>query len=136
LFISLLLWLLIALTTWPVFVAVNLAISYFVGEGSVIDMLAQEPMRNIVASFKQGYKESAIIAAIIGLVAVIDYQLLSKNRFTGYFAGVFVIVACVVVNFIYFKEPGQEIFGFALSGVVLWIIYKFVDIGFRIRRVG
>ena len=136
LFISLLLWLLITLTAWPVFVAVNLAISYFVGEGSVIDTLTQEPMRNLIASFKEGYEASAIIASIIGLVAVVDYQLLTKHRFTGYFAGIFLIVACVCVNFIYFKDPGQEIIGFFLSGLALWILYKIVDVGFRLRRIG
>jgi len=136
LLISLLLWILISLAAWPVYAAMNFLLGYVIGEGSVIDMWTQEPKRNLISSFIEGYKASAFVAVLLGLVAAIDYQLLAHNRLTGYIAGIFVPIFCVVLAFIYHVEPMQAMTGFALAGLVLWILYKFVDIGFRIRRTG
>jgi len=104
------------------------------GEGSVLDLINQEPKRNLIASFMHGLEESAIIAGILGLVAVIDYQLLSRNKLTGYFAGIFVPIYCVALAFVYYKEPSDVLAGFALTGLALWVLYKLIDIGFRLRR--
>jgi len=132
---SLFLWLFISAAAWPAYVAANLAISYFVGEGSIIDLWNLEPKRNIVANFIEGYKASALLAIVIGLVAVVDYQILSRHRITGYIAGILLPVGCVALAFVFFPEPGYVLPGFALMGIALWIVYKFIDIGFRLRRV-
>jgi len=134
--ISILLWLLIAAAAWPVFVAVNLAISFFVGEGSVLDTWNQVPKRTLITDFINGYKSSALIAALLGLVAVVDFQLLSRNKLTGYIAGILVPVCCIGIAFWHYPEPSYVLPGFALTGLALWILYKFIDIGFRLRRVG
>lgn len=134
--LSLVLGLLIATAAWPVFVAVNFGLSWLMGEGSVIDLWNLEPKRNLVADFIHGYKSSAPIAALLGLTAVIDFHLLTRGKLTGYFAGIFVIIFCTSLAFIYYAEAGQILPGFALTGIVLWILYKVVDIGNRLRRVG
>lgn len=104
------------------------------GEGSVIDLWTQEPKRNLINSFIEGYKNSAFFAALTGLVAVIDYQVFARNRLTGYIAGILVPIFCVSLAFIYYPEPMQVVSGFAISGLFLWFLYKMVDIGFRLRR--
>ena len=136
LFISLLIWVVMALAAWPVYVVVNFAIGYFMGECTVLDLLNQEPKRNILVSYREGFIGSAVFAGILGLVAVIDYQLLSRNRLTGYFAGIFVPIYCVALAFIFYKNPNDVLVGFALTGLVMWFLYKIIDIGFRIRRTG
>jgi len=133
---SIILWLIIAAAAWPVFVAANYAISMFIGEGSIIDTWNQIPKRSIVADFIEGYKTSAIIAALLGLIAVVDFQLFSRHNLTGFIAGILLPVSCIAIAFIYFPEPGHVVPGFALTGFGLWILYKIVDIGFRLRRVG
>lgn len=132
---SLILWLIITAAAWPIFVAANYAISMFIGEGSIIDKWDQIPKRSIVTDFVHGYKSSALIASLIGLIAVVDFQLFSRNNLTGFIAGILVPVSCVALAFIYFPEPGHVVPGFALTGLGLWILYKLVDIGCRVRRV-
>ena len=133
--ISLLLGLIIAATAWPAYVAANFAISWFIGEGSILDVWNQAPKRTIIADFIQGYKSSAVFAAFIGFVAMLDFQLLTRHKLTGYCAGLFVPACCIGLAFMYFPEPGYVLPGFVLTGFVLWILYKMVDIGFRLRRV-
>lgn len=134
LLISLLLGVLIALAAWPVYVFVNVAINYFSGEASVIDLWVQEPKRNLIQSFVEGYKASAIIAVCLGVVAAADYAIFTSNRLLGYIAGITVPAFCIGLAFIYHVNPIQVMLGFALTGVLLWVLYKLVDIGFRLRR--
>jgi len=115
-------------------VVVNIALGFFLGEGSVIDLWSQEPKRNLVNSFIEGYKASAIIAAALGGVAALDYLILTSNRLTGYFAGISVPMFCVAITYLYYKEPSHVLLSFIVTGFVLWVWYKTIDIGFRLRR--
>lgn len=131
---SISLWVLVALAAWPAYVAVNLGISFVIGEGSIVDLWGQEPKRNLIASFIDGYKSSAVIAVTIGFIAALDFLLLAGKRFTGYFSGISIPIACVAVAFIFHAEPIPFVTGLALTGIVLWILYKFIDILCRLRR--
>lgn len=133
---SLILGLLIAAAAWPVYVAVNIALGLLMGEGSVIDLWNLEPKRNLVADFINGYKLSAPIAILLGVVAVIDFQLLTRFKITGYFAGISVMLCCVAVAFVFYKDPKHVLTSFVATGLILWLVYKIVDIGCRLRRVG
>lgn len=126
--------LLIGLSAWPVFVVVNFALGIFLGEGSVIDLWYQEPKRKLMTSFIEGYAASAMIAGALGLVAAIDYLILARFKLTGYFAGISVPIFCISLAYLFYKEPGQVLLSFAITGFVLWIWYKTLDIGFRLRR--
>jgi len=134
LFISLLILVLIGIAAWPIFVFVNIALGYFLGEGSVIDLWNQEPKRNLVSSFLEGYTASALFAAALGVVAAIDYLVLARSRLTGLFAGISVPIFCVALAYLYFKEPMQVLLSFIATGFVLWVWYKTIDIGLRLRR--
>jgi len=133
---SFVLCLLIVAAAWPAFVAVNFALGWLMGEGSVIDQWKLEPKRNLVADFIYGYKSSAPIAIMLGFVAVIDFHLLTKTKLTGFFAGISLILCCAALAFVFYADAWPVLPGFALTGLVLWILYKLVDIGCRLRRVG
>lgn len=134
-FISLILWLLIALCAWPFFVAANALVGSFTGEANVLDNLQHEPKRKVLQEFLLGYKLSAGVAALVGLVAVVDFQLLSKHSLTGYIAGILIPIVCIALAFVYYPNPASVLPGFAIAGLGLWVVYKFVDIGSRLRRV-
>jgi len=132
--VSLLILLMIGLAAWPVFVVVNLSLSFFLGEGSVIDLWNQEPKRLLINAFIQGYIASATFAAMLGVLAAIDYLVLTRFKLTGYFAGISIPIYCVALAYLYYKSPEQVILNFAITGLVLWVWYKTIDIGFRLRR--
>lgn len=134
LFISLLIFLLVGLAAWPAFVFANIALGFLLGEGSVIDLWNQEPKRKLVSSFIEGYISSAPIAAALGVVAALDYLILARSRLTGFFAGISVPIFCIALAYVFYVEPAQVVLGFIVTGIVLWIWYKAIDIGFRLHR--
>lgn len=131
---SLLVFALIGLAAWPIFVIVNIALGFLLGEGSVIDLWNHEPRRNLIESFIDGYKASAIFAATLGVVAAIDYLILAHSRLTGFFAGISLPIFCIALAYLYYKDPMQVLLSFIITGFVLWVWYKAIDIGFRLRR--
>lgn len=133
--ISLVFGVFIAAFAWPFYAGANAIISTVIGEGSILDSINQVPTKIILADFISGYKQSAPIAAAIGLVALVDYLLLSQNKYTGYISGILVVIACVAIAFVFYKNPLHVLPGFALTGALLWLLYKVLDILFRIRRV-
>ncbi len=133
--ISLVFGLFIAAFAWPFYTGANAIVSILMGEGSILDSVNQIPTKNILADFIVGYKHSAPIAGALGLVALVDYLLLSQNKYTGYISGIFVVIACVALAFVFYKNPSHVLPGFALTGAMLWLLYKVLDILFRIRRV-
>lgn len=133
--ISLVFGLFIAAFAWPFYTGANAIIAIVMGEGSILDSINQIPTQNILAEFIVGYKQSAPIAAAIGFVALLDYLLLSQNKYTGYISGIFVVIACVALAFVFYRNPAHVLPGFALTGALLWLLYKVLDILFRIRRV-
>jgi len=126
-FISLLIFVLVGLAAWPVFVLVNIALGFVLGEGSVIDMWNQEPKRNLIDSFVEGYISSAFIAAALGVVAALDYLILARTKLTGFFAGISVPIFCIGVAYLYYIEPTQVLLNFIATGCVLWIWYSYID---------
>jgi len=118
-FISLLIFVLIGFAAWPVFALVNIALGFFLGEGSVIDLWHQEPKRNLVSSFVEGYISSAFIATALGFIAALDYLILSRSKLTGFFAGISVPIFCVAVAFHFYIEPAQAFCGFGIRPSIL-----------------
>jgi len=132
--ISLLIAIVIGASAWPIFASVNVVIGYFIGEGSIIDLWMLEPKRKLIDSFIEGYIGSAKIAGLLGLVAAIDYLILARFKLTGYFAGIGVPAFCIAIAFHFYKVPSQVMLGFGITAFILWIIYKLIDVGIRVRR--
>jgi len=131
-FFNLLLLLLISLTAWPVFVAVSVALSLWVGESPVLTLFAMEPKSKLLAEFIIGFKASAAITGALGVLAVVDYQLFSRHRLTWLFAGLSLPVACIGMAIYFYHEPVPLLPAFATTGIVLFVIYRLAD---RLRRM-
>lgn len=132
LFFCLLVGTLIAASAWPLFVAAGGLISYWFGEGSIIDAINNLPKQTIIDDFWFGYRKSIHIALGLGALAAIDYFLLSQNRFTWIIAGLSLPLACVGLLFTYYKDPATLLPTFVMTGVGLFILYRFADLARRL----
>jgi len=131
-FFSLLVGALIAVSAWPLFVAAGGLLSHYFGEGSILDTVNNVPRETIIADFWFGYHQSKQLAIGLGLLAAIDYFLLSQNKFTWLIAGLSLPVACIALLFFFYKDPAPLLPTFILTGVGLFILYRFSDLISRI----
>ncbi|MBX2837641.1 MAG: hypothetical protein KTR35_12345 [Gammaproteobacteria bacterium] len=126
-FYCLFLWLLIAAACWPVFCAVSLTMGYLTGEGWVLDALTLEPKRVFLAHFLEGYTKSLIFSIPIGLLAVLDYLLMSRTRITWMISGLTLPLALAIGVFFVYKDPMPILPTFLIAGFVLVILYRLAD---------
>jgi len=132
---SIVLFLLIAVSAWPAWVAASAGISYFMDVIGVQDFFHARPKRLWLSEFIHGWKESAPIAAALGGLAVIDMQLLTRKRFTLLIAGISLPIALVALGLFIFKDYGLEMVPvFATTGIILLVVYRFSEILSRIER--
>ena len=131
---SIILFMLITAAAWPVFVAVSAALSLWVGEGSVLDAFVEEPKRLLLANFLIGYRSSLIVTIPLGILAVVDYQLFSHHRLTWIIAGFSLLVACLGIDFYFFRDPIPILPVFAITGFILVLLYRLSDIFRRVSR--
>lgn len=112
----------LALLVWPVFVLTSLFISYLAGEGSIVNTWYLEPKRNVLAHLLEGYKNSAIIAAIVAIVALLLGAV--HRQYKALRLAVFVILplaGVVLANYFYTDSQSVQL-AFISTGVVLAII--------------
>lgn len=131
-FFSLLVGVLIAVSAWPLFVAAGGLLSHWFGEGSMLDAINNVPKEKILADFWYGYQQSIRIAIGLGILAALDYFLLSQYRFTWIIAGLSLPLACIGLLFAFYKDPAPLLPTFVLTGVGLFILYRFADL---VRRL-
>jgi len=132
-FLSLFLFLSIAISAWPAYVACSIALSHLTEMLSVLDFIDAKPKRLLLREFLEGWRQSAPVACALGVLAVIDLQLLIRNRYTRYLAGITLPLALIALTLVFFKNYGFELAPtFAATGVVLWIIYRTLELLSRI----
>ena len=131
-FFSLLVGLLIAVSAWPLFVTAGGLLSLWFGEGSMLDAINNVPKEKIIADFWFGYQQSTLIAIGLGLLAALDYFLLSQNKFTWIIAGLSLPLACIGLLFVFYKDPAPLLPTFVITGVGMFILYRFADL---VRRL-
>ncbi len=129
---SLLLWVLITAITWPVFVLASSLISYWVGEGAFVDSYNLIPNDALFADFIAGYRGSLIVTVPLGLLAVLDFHLLSRHRLTWIIAGFSLPAACIAIAFYFYRDPMPLLPAFSACGVFLFIVYRTTE---WLRRV-
>lgn len=129
---SLLVGVLIAVSAWPLFVTSGGLLSHWLGEGSMLDAINNVPEQKIIDEFWFGYQQSMQIAIGLGLLAALDYFLLSQNRITWIIAGLSLPIACIGLLFVFYKDPAPLLPTFVMTGVGLFILYRFADI---VRRL-
>ncbi|MEE9334529.1 MAG: hypothetical protein V3U65_10610 [Granulosicoccaceae bacterium] len=132
LFFSLLVGVLIAASAWPLFVTSGGILSHWFGEGSMLDAINNVPEQKIMDDFWFGYQQSMLIAIALGILAALDYFLLSQNKFTWIIAGLSLPLACIGLLFVFYKDPVPLLPTFVMTGIGLFILYRFADL---IRRL-
>jgi len=129
LFLSLFLFIFIAGSAWPVYVASSVAISHFSDMLGILDFIDARPKRLLLTEFLDGWLKSLPVACALGLLAVVDMQLLIRNRFTYFLAGISLPIALIALTLVFFNQYGFELVPvFALTGVVLWFIYRILEL--------
>lgn len=132
---SVMLFLLIAASAWPAYVAASAGTSLFLDTLGMQDFFALRPKRLWLQEFIDGWKQSAPVAAALGLVAVVDMQLLTRRYVTAFIAGIFLPLATVGLGLWFFKDYGLEIIPtFAGTGIILWFIYRISELVSRYER--
>ncbi len=129
---SLLVGVVIAASAWPLFVLIGGVLSQWFGEGSMLDAINNVPKEKVMADFWFGYQQSMPFAIGLGILAALDYFLLSQNKFTWVIAGLSLPLACIGILFVFYKDPAPLLPTFVLTGVGMFILYRFSDL---IRRL-
>ena len=133
-FLSLFLFLSITVSAWPAYVACSITLSHLTEMLSVLDFIDAKPKRLLLTDFLEGWRQSAPLACALGVLAVIDLQLLIRNRYTRYLAGITLPLALIAVTLVFFSNYGFELVPtFAATGAVLWIIYRTLELLSRIE---
>ncbi len=123
----LVLWLLISALAWPAFVASGTVLSFLHKEGWQLDAWHLLPTRELIHYFISGYEQSLIISIPLGLVAVIDYLLLSRYRITWFVGGILLPLSGAVLAFTLYKQPMVALPTLVLAGLILAIVHRLID---------
>ncbi|MEE9319165.1 MAG: hypothetical protein V3U76_01850 [Granulosicoccus sp.] len=122
-----LLCLLVTALTWPLFILVASTLGHVNGEAWLLDAWALDPQHQVKAYFLNGWIKSLPVAAALGVVALIDYQLLSRYRVTWIIAGILLPTAGAGIAFAFYGEPMNALPALALTGLALAIVYRLFD---------
>ena len=118
------LWLLVTLAAWPAFVLVATALGLWSGEARQLDAWTLAPKRQLLAHFLDGWRESAVVAASLGVVAVVDYLLLSRYRVTWIAGGILLPAAGAAVALALYRDPAAALPTLAATGLLLAVLYR------------
>lgn len=123
----LVLWILISTLAWPAYILSATLLSYLSGEGWQLDAWLQIPRQALLSHFLEGYKLSCIVAIPVGFIATIDYLLLSRYRITWLLGGILLPITGAVIAFILYKQPIIALPTLILTGLLLAIVHRLVD---------
>ena len=126
---------LVAFAAWPAFVAVSTLLAMGFGEARQLDAWALEPKRALLAHFLEGWGASLPVAAAVGVVAVVDYLLLSRHRATWLIGGILLPVAGAALAFAFYPDPATALPALATTGLALAVLYRVFE-GLRQRLAG
>ncbi|MFK8081452.1 MAG: hypothetical protein AB8B97_14285 [Granulosicoccus sp.] len=124
----LVLWGLISALAWPAYVLCSTVLVMHGGEGWQLDAWSTLPRQEIVAHFLSGYKASMFITIPLGLIAVVDYLLLSRYRATWLIGGVLLPLTGVGIAFGFYQEPYAALPGLLATGILLAVLHRLVDV--------
>ena len=113
-----------ALLAWPAFVLAATVAGAISGEAWQLDAWDLEPKRRLLAFFIEGWTLSAPFALGAGLLALLDFALLSRWRVTDALAGVSLPIAGAVLAFALWPEPGDALPTLAATGLALMIVAR------------
>lgn len=122
------LWALISALAWPVYVLCATLLAVHGAEGWQLDAWYLIPRTELFKQFLHGYKASTVITIPIGLVAVIDYLLLSRYKATWLMGGILLPLTAAAIAFGFYKQPNAALPPLFATGVLLALVHRLVDI--------
>lgn len=122
------LWMLISVLAWPAYVLCGSVLTVYSGEGWQLDAWSSIPRYELLEHFINGYKASAIIAISVGLIAVMDYVLLSRYKATWLVGGVLLPLTGMAIAFGFYAQPHAALPVLSTTGVLLAIVHRLVDV--------
>lgn len=122
------LWVLISVLAWPAYVLCSTLLTFHGAEGWQLDAWHLQPRREMLEQFINGYQASAIISIPLGLIAVIDYLLLSRYKATWLLGGILLPIACAVLAFGFYRQPHAALPALLGTGILLAIVHRLVDL--------
>ena len=115
---------LVAALAWPAFAAVATALGTVSGEAWQLDAWDLEPKRRLLAFFIEGWILSAPFALGAGLLALLDFALLSRWRVTDPLAGITLPIAGAALAIALWPEPGDALPTLAATGFALAVVAR------------
>lgn len=97
LFRTLLLFVCVAVLSWPAFVVVSVLLSSVFGEGTVMNAWQLQPKRLLLEQFISGFFHSLVLTVPVALIAVLDYRIIVRLAKTPRLAGVLWFVCSVAL---------------------------------------
>lgn len=124
----LLLLIFISLLTWPVFVLSSSALAHFGGDAWQLEAWSQIPKRVLLQHFLEGYKSSLIVALPVGILAVLDYLLMSRLRVTWWFRGILLPLAAFALATGLLQSVSGTLPTLLVTGLLLAVAYRLFDL--------
>ncbi len=122
------LWTMISALAWPAYVLCSTLLAIHGAEGWQLDAWHLIPRTELLNQFFHGYKASAIVTIPFGLVAVIDYMLLSRYKATWLMGGILLPLTAAAIAFSFYKQPNAALPPLLATGVLLAIVHRLIDI--------
>lgn len=122
------LWVLISVLTWPAYVLCSTLLALHGAEGWQLDAWQLTPRPLVFERFLQDYKASAIITIPIGLIAVVDYLLLSRYKATWLLGGIFLPIAATIIAYGFYRQPHAALPALLATGILLAFVHRLIDI--------
>ena len=122
------LWMMISVIAWPAYVLCSTLLALHGAEGWQLDAWSELPRHTLFAFFFKGYLASAIITIPIGLIAVVDYLLLSRYKATWLVGGILLPLSGVGIAFGFYRQPYAALPALLATGVLLALIHRLFDI--------
>ena len=122
------LWALISAVAWPAYVLCSTLLAVYGAEGWQLDAWHLMPHSLVFWQFMHDYKASAIITIPLGLIAVIDYLLLSRYKATWLLGGILLPLAATAMAFVFYRQPHAALPALLATGLLLAIVHRLIDI--------
>lgn len=122
----LLLLILVSVLAWPAHVLGSTALALLNSDAWQLQAWPQIPKRLLLQHFLDGYRHSLVPALCAGVLAVIDYLLLSPLRITRWFRGILLPLAGAAIAMLLLKTLPAALPALIVTGLLLAVAYRLV----------
>ena len=133
LFRTLLLFICVAVLSWPAFVVVSIVLSTVFGEATVMNAWQLQPKRLLLDQFIAGFYKSLVLTVPVALLAVLDYRIIVRLAKTPRLAGLLWFVCSVALTLIVLQFNSRVVWPVLLTAVSLFCGYRLFLWVFRMK---